>query len=70
MTDDDYSGDASGIKSQALMVRWLELVVEIEGAMSVQNDRVFEGLSDLAAWATEMIGGATILKSRNSTIGR
>lgn len=53
MKDEDYSGDATGVKSQALMVRWLELVVEIEGAMSVQNTQVFEGLNELAIWANQ-----------------
>lgn len=64
MTDEDYSGDASGIKSQALMVRWLELVVEIEGAMSIQNTRVFEGLSELAAWANGNDWGNNHLKKK------
>ncbi len=64
MTDDDYSGDASGIKSQALMVRWLELVVEIEGAMSIQNTRVFEGLTELASWANSNDWGSNEVKKK------
>ncbi|TNF31868.1 MAG: hypothetical protein EP319_00870 [Deltaproteobacteria bacterium] len=64
MTDEDYSGDASGIKSQALMVRWLQLIVEIEGAMSIQNTRVFEGLNELASWANNNDWGNNEVKKK------